>query len=134
MQDRIGGLQHVPVEGEYAGMADYPVIRSLHHNGGTTIYQTRKLEKPSKRLFPNFFREREVPRLMRLRIVEAILELTKRGAGMMALFLLVTGVCQSLNEFGVVSVTKKWSGQNRTSRTACYGPVSQVGCHTSTSV
>ena len=27
MQDRIGGLQHVPVEGEYAGMADYPVVR-----------------------------------------------------------------------------------------------------------
>ena len=40
----------------------------------------------------------------------------------MTLFLLVTGVCQSLNELGVVSVTKKWSGQNRTSRTACYGP------------
>ena len=36
----------------------------------------------------------------------------------MTLFLLVTGVCQSLNELGVVSVTKKWSGQNRTSRTA----------------
>ena len=51
------------------------------------------------------------------------LELTKRGAGMATLFLLVTGVCQSLNELGVVSVTKKWSGQNRTSRTACYGPV-----------
>ena len=42
---------------------------------------------------------------------------------MTTLFLLVTGVCQSLNELGVVSVTKKWSGQNRTSRTACYGPV-----------
>ena len=41
---------------------------------------------------------------------------------MTTLFLLVTGVCQSLNELGVVSVTKKWSGQNRTSRTACYGP------------
>ena len=27
MQDRIGGLQHVPVEGEYAGKADYPVFR-----------------------------------------------------------------------------------------------------------
>ena len=27
MQDRIGGLQHVPVEGEYAGMVDYPVVR-----------------------------------------------------------------------------------------------------------
>ena len=27
MQVRIGGLQHVPVEGEYAGMADYPVVR-----------------------------------------------------------------------------------------------------------
>ena len=41
---------------------------------------------------------------------------------MTTLFLLITGVCQSLNELGVVSVTKKWSGQNRTSRTACYGP------------
>ena len=41
---------------------------------------------------------------------------------MTTLFLLVTGVCQSLNELGVASVTKKWSGQNRTSRTACYGP------------
>ena len=41
---------------------------------------------------------------------------------MTTLFLLVTGVCQSLNELGVVSVTKKWSGQNRTSRSACYGP------------
>ena len=29
MQDRIGGLQHVPVEGEYAGMADYPVVRFI---------------------------------------------------------------------------------------------------------
>ena len=27
MQDRIGGLQHVPVEGEYTGKADYPVVR-----------------------------------------------------------------------------------------------------------
>ena len=27
MQDRIGGLQHVPFEGEDAGMADYPVVR-----------------------------------------------------------------------------------------------------------
>ena len=27
MQNRIGGLQHVLVEGEYAGMADYPVFR-----------------------------------------------------------------------------------------------------------
>ena len=46
---------------------------------------------------------------------------------MTTLFLLFTGVCQSLNELGVVSVTKKWSGQNRTSRTACYGPeVSQL--------
>ena len=27
MQDCIGGLQHVPVEGEYAGMADYPAVR-----------------------------------------------------------------------------------------------------------
>ena len=53
---------------------------------------------------------------------EAILELSKRGAGMTTLFLLVTGVCQSLNELGVVSVTKKWSGQNRTNRTTCYGP------------
>ena len=43
-------------------------------------------------------------------IEEAILELTKRGAGTTTLFLLVTGVCQSLNELGVVSVTKKWSG------------------------
>ena len=42
---------------------------------------------------------------------------------MTTLFLLVMGVCQSLNELGVVSVTKKWSGQNRTNRTACYGPV-----------
>ena len=41
---------------------------------------------------------------------------------MTILFLLVTGVCQSLNELGVVSVPKKWSGQNWTSRTACYGP------------
>ena len=41
---------------------------------------------------------------------------------MTTLFLLVTGVCQSLNELGMVSVTKKWSGQNRTSPTACYGP------------
>ena len=44
---------------------------------------------------------------------------------MTTLFLLVTGGgggCQSLNELGVASVTKKWSGQNRTSRTACYGP------------
>ena len=41
---------------------------------------------------------------------------------MTTLFLLVMGVCQSLNELGVASVTKKWSGQNRTSRTACYGP------------
>ena len=41
---------------------------------------------------------------------------------MTTLFLLVTWVCQSLNELGVASVTKKWSGQNRTSRTACYGP------------
>ena len=46
---------------------------------------------------------------------------------MTTLFLLVKGVCQSLNELGVVSVTKKWSGQNRTSRTACYGPA----CHLS---
>ena len=38
---------------------------------------------------------------------------------MTTLFLLVMGVCQSLNELGVVSVTKKWSGQNRTT---CYGP------------
>ena len=45
---------------------------------------------------------------------------------MTILFLLVTGVCQSLNELGVVSVTKKWSGQNRTSRTACYGPVYRI--------
>ena len=52
-------------------------------------------------------------------IEEAVLELTKRGAGMTILFLLVTGVCQSLNELGVVSVTKN---QKRTSRTACYGP------------
>ena len=29
MQDRIGGLQHVPVEGKYAGMADYPVVRFI---------------------------------------------------------------------------------------------------------
>ena len=66
-----------------------------------------------------------MPRLIRRRritIEEAILELTKRGAGMTTLFLLVTEVCQSLNELGVVSVTKKWSGQKRTSRTACYGP------------
>ena len=32
---------------------------------------------------------------------------------MTTLFLLVTVVCQSLNELGVASVTKKWSGQNR---------------------
>ena len=118
MQDRIGGLQHVPVEGEYASMADYPVVHFV-------IMEERPPEKPSKRLFPNFFKEREVPRLIRLRgytIEEAILELTKRGAGMTTLFLLVTGVCQSLNELGMVSVTKKWSGQNRTSQTACYGP------------
>ena len=96
---------------------------SLRHNGGTTIYQTRKLEKPSKRLFPNFFKEREVPRLIRLRRIHYRRIHTRiRGAGMTTLFLLVTGGCQSLNELGVVSVTKKWSGQNRTSRTACYGP------------
>ena len=35
---------------------------------------------------------------------------------MTTLFLLVTGVCQSLNELGVVSVTEKWSVQNRTAR------------------
>ena len=29
---------------------------------------------------------------------------------MTTLFLLFTGVCQSLNELGVASVTKKWSG------------------------
>ena len=88
MQDRIGGLQHVPVEGEYAGMADYPVVRFV-------IMEERPFikPKPSKRLFPNFFREREVPRLMGYAIEEAILELTRRGAGMTILFLLVTGVC-----------------------------------------
>ena len=52
----------------------------------------------------------------------SLAQLTKQGAGMTILFLLVTGVCQSLNELGVASVIKKWSGQNRTSRTACYGP------------
>ena len=46
---------------------------------------------------------------------------------MTTLFLIVTGVCQSLNELGVASVTKKWSGQNRTSRTACYGPDTFAG-------
>ena len=46
---------------------------------------------------------------------------------MTTFFHLVTGVCQSLNELGMVSVTKKWSGQNRTSRTACYGPAGGVG-------
>ena len=30
---------------------------------------------------------------------------------MTILFLLLTGVCQSLNELGVVSVTKKWSAK-----------------------
>ena len=121
MQDRIGGLQHVPVEGEYTGMADYSVVRFI-------VMEERPFIKPGSLKSPqnpNFFREREVPRLMRLRritIEEAILELSKRGAGMTTLFLLVTGVCQSLKELGVVSVTKKWSGQNRTSRTACYGP------------
>ena len=29
MQDHIGGLQHGPVEGEYAGMADYPVVHFI---------------------------------------------------------------------------------------------------------
>ena len=105
MQDRIGGLQHVPVEGEYAGMADYPVVHFV-------IMEERPFIKPGslKRLFPNFFKEREVPRLIwrrRITIEEAILELTKQGAGMTTLFFLVTGVCQSLNELGVVSVTKK---------------------------
>ena len=65
--------------------------------------------------------------LRRITIEEGILELTKQGAGMTTLFLLVMGVCQSLNELGVVSVTKKWSGQNRTSRTACYGPAIGLG-------
>ena len=29
MQDRIGRLQHVPVEGSTAVMADYPVVRFI---------------------------------------------------------------------------------------------------------
>ena len=97
--------------------------------GGTTIYQTRKLEKPSKRVwFSQTLLGNGKCRGwcafggIATTIEEAILELTKRGAGMTTLFLLVTGVCQSLNELAVASVTKK-SGQNWTSRTACYGPV-----------
>ena len=120
----------VPVEGEYAGMADYPVVRFV-------IMEERPFIKPGSLKSPQngfgfpktLFKGREVPRVMRLRrncyhitIEEAILELTKRGADMTTLFLIVTGGCQSLNELGVASVTKKWSGQNRTSRTACYGP------------
>ena len=29
MQDRIGRIQHFPVEVKYAGMADYPVVRFI---------------------------------------------------------------------------------------------------------
>ena len=38
---------------------------------------------------------------------------------MTTLFLLVTGACQSLNELGVVSVTKKWSGPLATALRVC---------------
>ena len=83
-------------------MADYS--RSFHHNGGTTIYQTRKLEKPSKRVWfsQNSFWETGSAAVdaasESYHYRRSILELTKRGAGMTTLFLLVTGVCQSLNE------------------------------------
>ena len=131
----------VPVEGEYAGMADYPVVHFVIMEERPFI-KPGSLKTPQNRFgFPKtLFREQEVPRLMRLRRNSyhnyrrshtIFLELTKRGAGMTTLFLLFTGVCQSsLNELGVASVTKKWSGQNRTSRTACYGPVSR-GVHMS---
>ena len=47
MQNRIVGLQHVPVEGKYAGMADYPVVRFV-------IMEERPFIKPGsfKTAFP----------------------------------------------------------------------------------
>ena len=49
MQDRIGGLQHVPVEGEYVGMADYPVVRFV-------LMEERPFIKPGSLKSPqNYF-------------------------------------------------------------------------------
>ena len=90
-------------------MADYPVVRFIIMEERPFIKQG-SLKSPQNGFSQTFLGNgkcRGCCGFGGYTIEEAILELTKQGTGMTTLFLLVTGVCQSPNELGVVSVTKK---------------------------
>ena len=68
MQDQHWRIQHVPVEGEYAGMADYPVVCFVIMEERPFIIPGSLKSPQSGFGYPKtLFGEREVPRLMRLR-------------------------------------------------------------------